>query len=89
MPDVNKYSINDLTDGYPRQVMFYDGENYCSGIMLGETLICGCCGATFELDGVLEFAREAGVAPIKQFETWVDISDAIGSMEDDGVWVEK
>ena len=85
----HKYSIEDLTDGYPRQVMFYDGENYCSGILWGDQLVCGCCGATFWLDEVLEDAREDGVAPIKWFETWVDISDSIGTIEDDGVWVEE
>ena len=85
----HQYSIQDLTDGYPRQVMFYDGENYCSGIMLGKTLICGCCGATFELDDVLEYAREDNVTPIKWFETWNDISDFIGTIEDEGAWVEE
>ena len=68
---------------HPVQVMFYDGESMCAGIMLGEYIICGCCGALFEVDDIVEMAREDGVDAIRMFETWVDLSDEIkGSNED-------
>lgn len=71
-------SARDLAnDRSPRQVMFWDGENYCAGIMVGKILICGCCGGTFDLDEVLENAKEAGVVAVKAFETWVDICEEI------------
>lgn len=66
-----------INDGLARQVMFFDGEGYCAGILIGKTIICGCCGAIFELEDVLESAKEEGVVPIKLFDSWVDISDEI------------
>ena len=59
------------------QVKFWDGENYCFGIMHGETVICSCCGGVFDIDTILENAREDDCIPIKVFETWVDIGEAI------------
>ena len=71
-------SARDLAnDRIPRQVMFWDGENYCAGIMIGKLLVCGCCGGTFNLDEVIETAREDGQVPVRVFDTWVDISDEI------------
>lgn len=61
----------------PHQVMFWDGENYCAGIMIGNLLVCGCCGGTFNLDEVIEMAQEDGQVPVRVFDTWVDISDEI------------
>jgi hypothetical protein len=61
----------------PCQVMFWDGENHCAGIMVGKLLVCGCCGGTFNLDEVVEMAREDGQVPVRVFDTWVDISDEI------------
>lgn len=61
----------------PCQVMFWDGENYCAGIMIGKLLVCGCCGGTFDLDEVIDMAREDGQVPVRVFDTWVDISDEI------------
>lgn len=61
----------------PRQVMFWDGENHCAGIMVGKLLVCGCCGGTFNLDEVIEMAREDDQVPVRVFDTWVDISDEI------------
>lgn len=64
-------------DRIPRQVMFWDGENYCAGFMIGNLLVCGCCGGTFNLDEVVEMAREDDQVPVRVFDTWVDISDEI------------
>ena len=48
-------SARDLAnDRIPRQVRFWDGDNYCTGIMVGKLLICGCCGGTFDLDEVID-----------------------------------
>jgi hypothetical protein len=45
--------------------------------MIGKLLVCGCCGGTFNLDEVIEMAREDGQVPVRVFDTWVDISDEI------------
>jgi hypothetical protein len=75
---MSNISARDLAnDRIPRQVMFWDGENYCAGIMIGKLLVCGCCGGTFNLDEVIEIAREDGQVPVRVFDTWVDISDEI------------
>lgn len=63
--------------GCSAQVMFYDGEGMCAGIMLGDKIICGCCGAVFDVDEVVANAREDGVEAIKMFDVWVDLSDEI------------
>ena len=82
MPNVN---IRDLmNDCSPRQVKFWDGEGYCAGIMVGKKIICGCCGAIYDRDEVKEDAINSGVAPLKLFQTWVDLSDEIsGEVSDD------
>ena len=75
MSDIN---VRDLVnDCIPRQVMFWDGDSHCAGIMIGKLLVCGCCGGTFNLDEVIEMAREDGQVPVRVFDTWVDISDEI------------
>ena len=75
MANVN---VRDLAnDRIPRQVMFWDGESHCAGIMIGKLLVCGCCGGIFNLDEVIEMAREDGQVPVRVFDTWVDISDEI------------
>jgi len=75
MSDIN---VRDLVNNrIPCQVMFWDGENYCAGFMIGKLLVCGCCGGTFNLDEVIEMAREDGQVPVRVFDTWVDISDEI------------
>lgn len=66
----------------PKQVMFYDGEGMCAGILYGEHIFCGCCGSVFDVCDVVDMAREAreegeDVVAIKLFDTWVDISDEI------------
>ena len=75
MSDIN---VRDLVNNrIPCQVMFWDGENYCAGFMIGKLLVCGCCGGTFNLDEVIEMAREDGQVPVRVFDTSVDISDEI------------
>lgn len=52
----------------PTQVMFIDDDNEtCFGIAFGDTVICGCCGSTFDVSEV----------EIVQTLEWIDISDAI------------
>ena len=75
MSNINARDL--ANDRIPRQVMFWDGENHCAGIMVGKLLVCGCCGGTFNLDEVIEMAREDGKVPVRVFNTWVDISDEI------------
>lgn len=75
MSNVNTRDFeNDRT---PRQVMFWDGECYCAGFMIGKLLVCGCCGGTFDLDEVIQQAREANQVPVRMFNVWVDISSEI------------
>ena len=60
------------------QVKFWDGENWCAGFMVGQHLVCGCCGGIFDVDEILESGREEGIDnPIYAFQTWVDVSDEI------------
>lgn len=83
MSNINARDL--ANDRIPRQVMFWDGENYCAGIMIGKLLVCGCCGGTFNLDEVIETAREDGQVPVRVFDTWVDISDEIKGDEAEAV----
>ena len=60
------------------QVMFYDGDGMCSGILFGDKIICGCCGGIFEVEDVYENAQIDGVkVAIRMFTSWVDVSDEI------------
>lgn len=67
------------------QVKFLDGETWCAGILVGRHIICACCGGIFDVDEILENAREDGIEnPIEPFNTWVDISEEIwGDDEED------
>ena len=72
----------------PRQVMFYDGEGMCSGIMWGDQIVCACCGSVFDVYNVVIMARDARaegkeIVAIKLFDTWVDVSDEIKGSEAD------
>jgi hypothetical protein len=70
---------------HPVQVMFWDGEGMCAGIMLGDKIICACCGAIFDVDEVVEDAKAQGMPAIQVFASWVDISDEIkGDATPDG-----
>lgn len=66
-----------VESGIPRQVMFYDGDGMCPGIMLGDKIICGCCGGVCEVDQIIEYAKADGVVAIRMFHFWVDISTEI------------
>lgn len=71
-------TIKEIVDSNrPVQVVFYDGEHMCSGIMFGDKIICGCCGGVFEVDDVISYAREDGVIAIKMLNNWGDFSDEI------------
>ena len=72
-----------VNSGCAVQVMFYDGENMCSGIMVGDKIACACCGGIFDVDDVVSNAIEDGREAIRKFETWVDISAEVeGDLDD-------
>ena len=71
-----------VQSGVAVQVIFYDGDNMCSGILHGKHIICACCGGVFEVDEVIERAREDGQVPVRVFDTWADISDEIKGDDD-------
>ena len=67
-----------IMSGVARQVMFYDGEGMCAGIMMGDKVVCGCCGGIIDVEDIIENAKIDGVeTPIKMFNYWVDFSDEI------------
>ena len=73
-----------VNSGVARQVKFYDGEGMSAGIMVGNKIVCGCCGALLEVDDIIEDAREDGVTnPILMYTYWVDLSDEIRGDNDD------
>ena len=77
-------TIKEIVDsGAPKQVMFYDGEDMCAGIMIGDKIVCARCGALFEVDEVIENAREDGRDAIRVFDYWVDLSIEVeGDLDD-------
>lgn len=66
-----------VNSGNAVQVMFYDGEHMCAGIMLGDKIVCACCGAVFEVDEVVSNAVEDGREAIRMFQIWANISEEI------------
>lgn len=66
-----------MESNIPHQVMFYDGEGMCAGILFQNHIICGCCGGVFLVEDVVETAQENGIEAIRLFKTWVDVSDEI------------
>ena len=75
---------------YPKQVKFLDlgdtkgKEVWHGGIAIDGSIICGCCGCTFDIEGIFEDWEEYGKedypnveAPIEIYEDWVDIDEAI------------
>ena len=74
-----------VEDKIPVQVMFYDGEAMSAGILLGEQIVCGCCGGIFDVYDVVTMAQDDGVDAIRLFDTWVDISDEIKGNDEDAV----
>lgn len=72
-----------VNSGSAVQVMFYDGEDMCSGIMVGDKIVCACCGGIFDVDDVVSNAIEDGREAIRMFETWVDVSTEVeGDLDD-------
>jgi hypothetical protein len=72
-----------VNSGNAVQVMFYDGEGMCSGIMVGDKIVCACCGAVYDVDEVVSNAIEDGREAIRMFGTWVDISTEVeGDLDD-------
>ena len=65
----------------PKQVVFADPENpgdWLVGIALHHNIICSCCGGLFDIDEVIELAKEDGRnQAIYPYEDWVDITDEI------------
>lgn len=65
----------------PKQVVFADPENpgdWLAGIAFHDSIICSCCGGVFEIEDVIEQAKEDGVFnPIYEYEDWSDITDDI------------
>ena len=77
-------TIKQLVEGKtPVQVMFYDGEGMCAGILFGEHIICGCCGGIFDVYDVITMAQDEGVDAIRLFDTWVDVSEEIKGSDED------
>ena len=65
----------------PTQVKFYDSDagecgEYVGGIAYRNEVICGCCGGTFEIEELCEYAP-SGVNPIIICEDWMDIAHEI------------
>ena len=77
-----------VRSGVAVQVMFYDGDDMCSGILHGKHIICGCCGGVFEVDEVIDNARADGKNAIEMFGTWVDVSDEIKGDCENGIVLE-
>ena len=72
-----------VESGVPAQVMFYDGDNMCPGIMIGDKIVCACCGALYEVDEVVSYAREDGCEAILMFPYWVNLAEEVqGEIED-------
>ena len=72
-------NINDLNNSSVAvQVKFWDGENWCTGILVGRRIVCACCGGIFNVGEVLRDGREEGIEnPIVVYDTWIDFSDEI------------
>lgn len=67
----------------PHQIMFYDGEGMCAGILFQNHILCGCCGGVFPVDEVVENARDEGVDAIRVFDGWADVSEEIKDGNED------
>ena len=76
-----KYEYTPLYYGTPCQVKFYDAfaKEYCGGIAIHDTVICGDCGAVLLIEDIIKGAESVGVHwddAIVELE-WIDISDII------------
>ena len=82
----------------PVQVVFADPESpgcgeWLNGIAFRDVIICSCCVGIFEIDEVINVAKEDGVInPIYPYADWNDLTDSVvGGMLPEGlehVWVE-
>ena len=66
----------------PTQVKFVepwqDKVVWLAGIAYRDEVICGCCGGVFEIDEIVESAKDFQIEdPIEAYDFWVDISDEI------------
>ena len=63
----------------PTQVAFWDtdGDHYVGGIAYLDEVICGCCGGITSIEEIYEFAPEFIKEPIVEYDTWVDLEEAI------------
>lgn len=65
----------------PKQVRFWDGEDFNSGIAFGNTVICGCCGNAYNIKDICEQQAPKGYQPLYAYRRWVDLIDSIGTEE--------
>ena len=66
----------------PTQVMFADPDNegkWLAGIAYKNEIICACCGGVYEIEDILEFAKESDKV-IFPYDSWYDISDSVGDV---------
>ncbi len=66
----------------PTQVKFVEPHveevAWLAGIAYRDEVICGCCGGVFEIDEIVESAKDFQIeSPIEVYDFWVDISDEI------------
>ena len=72
--NINNYKSHSTA----QQVKFWDGEGWCTGIIIGGQIVCACCGGIFDSDEIWTDDREDGIdEPIVVYDTWVDFSDEI------------
>jgi hypothetical protein len=72
--NINRYKSHSTA----QQVKFWDGEDWCAGIIIGGQIVCACCGSILDLDEIWTDGREDGIdEPIVVYDTWVDFSDEI------------
>ena len=87
---MNKKLFEPKLFNFPKQVRFLDlgytqgKEVWHGGIAIGSSIICGCCGCTFDIEGIFEDWEEYGKedypnveAPIEIYENWLDIDAPI------------
>ena len=64
----------------PTQVVFWDtdgGDHWVGGIAYRDEVICGCCGGVIEISEIYEFAPPTVGCPIREYDEWCSIDDAI------------
>ena len=63
----------------PTQVMFLDPDtgDWLVGIAYRDEIICGCCGSIYEISEIYDECLEIVPDPVRVYQEWVDITDAI------------